>query len=154
MGPSQSDPDLDRVAEQIGKQVAEAEAVLVCGGLGGAMESACRGAARAGGMTIGILPGHERADANRWVAIAVPTGLGELRNALIVRTADVIIALGGGYGTLSEIALALRLGVPVVGVGTWDLVEPNADRVPAIVRTEAESAVSTALGLSGRLSVE
>jgi uncharacterized protein (TIGR00725 family) len=101
--------------------VAERGAVLVCGGLGGAMEAACRGARAAGGTTVGILPGSERADANPYVDIALPTGLGEGRNALVVRTADALIAVGGGYGTLSEIALALRHGKPVIGVDTWDI---------------------------------
>ncbi len=84
--------------------------MLVCGGLGGVMEAACRGARSEGGMTIGLLPGTDREDANGWVVLALPTGLGEGRNALIVRAADAIVAIGGGWGTLSEIAFALRAG--------------------------------------------
>jgi uncharacterized protein (TIGR00725 family) len=95
--------------------------VLVCGGLGGAMEAACRGAKQAGGTTVGILPGSDRSAANEFVDVAVPTGLGEARNALVVRTADALIAVGGGYGTLSEIALALRGGKPVIGLDTWQI---------------------------------
>jgi uncharacterized protein (TIGR00725 family) len=106
-------------AEAVGRLLAEAGAVLVCGGLGGAMAAACRGAREAGGLTVGILPGTDRAEANRWVVVAVPTGLGELRNGLVVRAADAVVAVGGGYGTLSEIALALRTGCPVVGLGSW-----------------------------------
>jgi uncharacterized protein (TIGR00725 family) len=108
-------------AEEVGRGVGEAGAVLVCGGLGGVMEAACRGAKGAGGATLGILPGTRRADANPFVDIAVPTGLGEARNALVVRAADVLIAVGGEYGTLSEIALALKGGKPVVGLDTWEI---------------------------------
>jgi len=95
--------------------------VLVCGGLGGVMEAACRGAKDGGGTTVGILPGTERAAANAFVDVAIPTGLGEARNALVVRAADALIAIGGAYGTLSEIAFALKAGKPVVGLGTWDV---------------------------------
>jgi len=91
--------------------------VVVAGGLGGVMEAASRGAAQAGGSVIGLLPGLDRAAANRWVTIALPTGMGELRNGLVVRAADAVIAVGGAYGTLSEVALALKAGKPVVGVG-------------------------------------
>jgi uncharacterized protein (TIGR00725 family) len=108
-------------AAEVGRLVAERGAVLVCGGLGGVMEAACRGAKQAGGMTVGILPGTDRADANPYVDIALPTGLGEARNALVVRAADVLIAVGGGYGTLSEIALALKAGKRVIGLDTWEI---------------------------------
>jgi uncharacterized protein (TIGR00725 family) len=108
-------------AEQAGRRLAEAGAVVVCGGLGGVMEAACRGAQSAGGTTLGILPGADRAAANIWVDIAVPTGLGEARNALVVRAADAVVAVAGEFGTLSEIALALKAGKPVVGVDTWSL---------------------------------
>jgi uncharacterized protein (TIGR00725 family) len=108
-------------AEAVGRLLAEAGAVVVCGGLGGVMAAACRGATDAGGTTIGILPGSTRADANPWLTVAIATGLGEARNALVVRAVDVLVAVGGGYGTLSEIGLALRTGTPVVGLGTWEL---------------------------------
>jgi uncharacterized protein (TIGR00725 family) len=100
--------------------------VLVTGGLGGVMEAACMGAREAGGTTIGILPGSDRSAANPYVDIAIPTGLGEARNALVVRAADALIAIGGGYGTLSEIAFALKADKRVVGLVTWDIegVEP------------------------------
>ncbi|MEA2333142.1 MAG: hypothetical protein QOH58_3280 [Thermoleophilaceae bacterium] len=98
------------------------------------MEAACRGAKQAGGTTVGILPGHDRADANPYVDVALATGLGEARNALVVRAADVLIAVGGGYGTLSEIALALKGDKRVIGLGTWGIegVEP-ADTPEAAV---------------------
>jgi uncharacterized protein (TIGR00725 family) len=108
-------------AEEVGRLIAESGALLVCGGLGGVMEAACRGARAAGGTTVGLLPGVDRSEANRHVAVAVPTGLGEARNALVVRAADAVIAIGGGYGTLSEIALALRAGKPVIGLDTWEI---------------------------------
>jgi uncharacterized protein (TIGR00725 family) len=108
-------------AAEVGRLVAERGAVLVCGGLGGAMEAACRGAKEAGGMTVGILPGPDRAAANPYVDIALPTGLGEARNALVVRAADAVIAVGGGYGTLSEIAFALKAGKRVIGLDTWEI---------------------------------
>ena len=107
-------------AEEAGAAVAEAGCGLVCGGLGGVMEAACRGARSRGGLTVGLLPGVDRDAANGWVVVALPTGLGEARNALVVRAADAVVAIGGGWGTLSEIALALKAGVPVVGVGTWE----------------------------------
>jgi uncharacterized protein (TIGR00725 family) len=121
VGPGDASPAEVRDAELIGRGVAEAGATLVCGGLGGVMAAACRGAAEAGGMTVGILPGTDRAAANEWVRVALPTGLGELRNGLVVRAADVVVAVGGAYGTLSEVALALKTGVPVIGLGTWDI---------------------------------
>jgi len=105
------------VAEQVGARLVSGGAVVVAGGLGGVMEAASRGAAQAGGSVIGLLPGLDRAAANRWVTIALPTGMGELRNGLVVRAADAVIAVGGAYGTLSEVALALKAGKPVVGVG-------------------------------------
>jgi uncharacterized protein (TIGR00725 family) len=122
----------------VGRGLAEAGAILVCGGLGGVMEAACRGAAEAGGLTVGILPGEDRAAANPWVRVAVATGMGELRNGLVVRAADALVAVGGSWGTLSEIALAVRTGRPVVGVGTWELpdspIEPVEDAGAAVAR--------------------
>jgi uncharacterized protein (TIGR00725 family) len=109
------------VAEEVGRLLARRGAVVVCGGLGGVMEAACRGAAREGGTTVGVLPGLDRGAANPFVSVAVATGLGEARNALVVRAADALIAVGGAYGTLSEIALALKAGKPVIGLGTWEI---------------------------------
>jgi uncharacterized protein (TIGR00725 family) len=108
-------------AESVGRELAQRGVVVVCGGLGGAMEAACRGAKEAGGTTVGLLPGADRGQANPYVDVAVATGLGEARNALVARTADALVAVGGGYGTLSEIALALRAGKRVVGLGSWEI---------------------------------
>jgi uncharacterized protein (TIGR00725 family) len=125
--------------------LAAAGAVVVCGGLGGVMEAACRGAKSAGGTTVGILPGTRRADANPHVDIAIATGLGEMRNGLVVRAADALVAVGGEFGTLSEIALALKASKPVVGLGTWAL-SHGGDPVDAIVRAASpEDAVARVL---------
>lgn len=121
-------------AEAVGRALAEAGAVVVCGGLGGVMAAACRGAVSAGGTTVGILPGTDRRAANPWVTVPLPTGLGELRNGLVVRSSDALVAVDGEYGTLSEIALALKLGRPVVGLGTWQLVRPDGSPDAAVVR--------------------
>ena len=120
VGPGSAEAAELEAAEEAGAAIAEAGAGLVCGGLGGVMEAACRGARSRGGLTLGLLPGSDRDAANGWVVVAVPTGLGEARNALVVRADDAVVAIGGGWGTLSEIALALKTGVPVVGVGTWE----------------------------------
>ncbi len=121
VGPGEASPQELHAAEDIGAGLAAAGAVVVTGGLGGVMEAACRGARSRRGRTIGILPGEDREAANGWVEIAIATGLGELRNGLVVRAADALVAVGGAYGTLSEVALALKLGRPVVGLGTWDV---------------------------------
>jgi uncharacterized protein (TIGR00725 family) len=110
VGPGRANGREIAEAEAVGDGLARAGALVVCGGLGGVMAAACRGAQAAGGRTIGILPGADRAAANEWVDIAIPTGLGEARNALVVRAADALVAVGGEYGTLSEIALALKAG--------------------------------------------
>lgn len=139
------DPALLRAAEEVGHLIAAAGATLVCGGLGGVMETAARGARGAGGAVIGLLPGHDRADGNEHLTVAIPTGLGELRNALVVRAADAVIALGGGYGTLSEIGFALKTGRPVIGLDTWELWRGGtADRGVVVVPTP-DAAVAAAL---------
>jgi uncharacterized protein (TIGR00725 family) len=104
------------LAEELGRRLAQRGAVVVCGGLTGVMEAVAKGVRAAGGLTIGILPGNERRDANAYIDVPLATGMGEMRNALIVRVAGAIVAIGGGTGTLSEIALALRIGTPVVGL--------------------------------------
>jgi len=121
VGPGDATAGEEGEAEAAGRALAEAGAVVVCGGLGGVMAAACRGAKEAGGATVGILPGPDRGAANEWVDFAIPTGLGEARNALVVRAADALVAVGGGWGTLSEVALALKAGKPVAGVGSFDL---------------------------------
>ncbi len=109
------------MAEEVGRLLAEAGAVVVTGGLGGVMEAASKGAREAGGTTLGLLPGADRSGANPWLTVAVPTGMGEARNALVARAADGLVAVGGEWGTLSEIALALKAGKPVAGLDSWEL---------------------------------
>jgi uncharacterized protein (TIGR00725 family) len=110
-----------RLAEQVGALIGRAGAVLLCGGLGGVMEAAARGAKAANGTTIGILPGTSRADANPYIDYAIATGMGELRNFLLARTADALVALPGKHGTLSEVAMALTLGKKVVSLTSYQI---------------------------------
>jgi uncharacterized protein (TIGR00725 family) len=145
VGAGNASPEEERMAAAVGRGLGEAGAIVVCGGRGGVMEAACRGAKAGGGTTVGILPGVSRADANPYVDVAIATGLGELRNGLIVRTADALVAVGGEFGTLSEIALALRAGKTVVGLRTWELPRPG-DPVDPIVRAASpEDAVARVL---------
>jgi uncharacterized protein (TIGR00725 family) len=134
VGPGEATEAECGLAEAIGGLLAQRGAVLVTGGLGGVMAAASRGARAGGALTVGILPGGGRAEGNEWLSVAIPTGLGELRNGLIVRAADALIAVGGAYGTLSEVALALKTGVPVIGLGTWaidgiEIVETSREAV-------------------------
>jgi len=115
-----SEADTERAFE-VGKEIAGKNLVLVCGGMSGVMEAACRGAKSKGGLTIGIIPGESRTEANPYVDIPVVTGLGHARNIIVVRSSDAVIAIGGSFGTLSEIAFALRLQIPVIGLDTWDV---------------------------------
>jgi len=117
----ESDPQtsLADLAFELGRGIAQRHAVLICGGLTGVMEHAARGARAAGGLTIGLLPGDDPDQGNEYVDVAIATGLGHARNAILARTADGVVALGGGLGTLSEIALALRNGRPAIGIQTW-----------------------------------
>ncbi|MGI6600308.1 MAG: TIGR00725 family protein [Dethiobacteria bacterium] len=125
VGGSQSEPGLALMAEEVGAGIARRGGVLVCGGGGGVMEAASRGAMKSGGMVLGILPGNNPRKGNPYLTLAVATGLGEARNAVIARTADAMIAVGGEYGTLSEIALAFKMGKPVMGLMTWKIKPPE-----------------------------
>jgi uncharacterized protein (TIGR00725 family) len=120
-GASQPEASLVAAAELLGRRLAEAGAVIVCGGGGGVMAAVCRGGQQAGGTTVGLLPGLDRHSGNPHLTVALPTGLDQGRNLLLVRASDALVAVGGGFGTLSEVALALRTGVPVVGLATWSL---------------------------------
>jgi uncharacterized protein (TIGR00725 family) len=121
VGPGEATAAEIAVAEELGARLVDLGATVVCGGLGGVMEAACRGAKSRRGTTVGLLPGLDRSAANGWVDVAIATGLGELRNGLIVRTSDAVVAIGGGAGTLSEIGFALKLGRPVIGIGTFEV---------------------------------
>ncbi len=144
-GAGRCDQHLAQAAEAVGRGIAAAGAMLVCGGLGGVMAAACRGARAAGGVTVGILPGGDAGDANPDVIIPIATGLGEARNLIIVRTADVVIAVGGEYGTLSEIALARKIGRVVVGLGTWSLGRDTSGHPHVLEVATPEEAVAAAL---------
>ena len=137
IGAGEVGPAILKVAEEVGRLIAERQAVLVCGGLGGVMEASARGARAGGGITVGILPQNHTGGANPFIEIPIATGFGEGRNVIIARTADALIAVGGEYGTLSEIALGLKMGKPVVGIRSWD--------IRGIIKTEsAEEAVRKA----------
>ena len=148
-GPALADEQERLWAEEIGRLIAEGGGVLVCGGLGGVMDAAAAGASAAGGAVLGILPGDSRAGESPSVTVSVPTGLGEARNALVARSADVLIAVSGEFGTLSEIALALKMGRPVIGLSTWELSkggQPNEAIVRAGTAADAVRLAFEAVG--------
>lgn len=150
VGPAEPDAETYALAVEVGRLIAERGAVVVCGGLGGVMEAAAQGASQAGGSSLGILPGADRAQASRHLTMAIATGLGELRNALVVRCSDAVLAVGGSWGTLSEVALAQRLGRPVVSLRGWSVVDPGGAPVTGVVAAtsavEAVEALIAALG--------
>jgi len=121
LGGATCSQEVFQLAYEVGRLIAERGGVLICGGRTGVMEAACKGASEQGGVTIGILPGDDADEANPFVQVALPTGLGEARNVVIVKSADAAIALDGSYGTLSEIAFCLKLGVPLIGLRTWSI---------------------------------
>ncbi len=121
IGRAEASAEEQVLAQEVGQLIGARGGMVVCGGLGGVMEAACRGAKQAGGLTVGILPGGDAASANPYVDIPIATGLGDARNVIVVSTAEVVIAIGGGVGTLAEIAFALRRLKPVIGLGTWKL---------------------------------
>ncbi len=121
IGAAEATAQESKTAEEVGREIAKQNGVLVCGGLGGVMEAACRGAKSEGGLTIGIIPGFSASDANSYVDIPIVTGMSYARNVIVVRSSSAVIAIGGSYGTLTEIALALKLGTPVIGINTWEV---------------------------------
>lgn len=138
IGGASPNPEHRQIAFDVGKEIGKKEAILVCGGLGGVMEAAARGAKKSGGLTIGILPGNSTDDANRHIDIPIATGLGYSRNSLVAMNADVLIAVDGQYGTLTEIAYGNIYGKKVIGIGTWD--------IQGVVKADtAEQAVELAL---------
>lgn len=148
LGPNTTTDAEYALGVDVGRCIAAAGAVLVCGGLGGMMFAAAEGAKSADGQTIGILPGNVRSAANPFIDTAIPTGLGVYRNAVLANACDAVIAIHGAYGTLSEIAFALRLGIPVIGLNTWE-VHRNGKADPAIhVADSAQEAVDLAIKLA------
>ena len=138
-----------RIAEDIGRMLAERGATVICGGLGGVMEAACKGARQAGGRTIGILPGNSAADANPYVEIPIVTGMSDARNVIIIKSSQAVIAIDGEFGTLSEIGHALRRGVPVVGLDTWSLAKEERGNASILVAENGAEAVEKALAAAG-----
>ena len=136
-----------RLAEEVGREVARRQAVLICGGMGGVMEAACKGAVSEGGLTIGILPGESRSQANPYVRIPIVTGIGYARNVAVVKSSQAIIAIDGAYGTLTEIGYALQSGIPVIGLETWSLSKDNRADANIIPAASAKEAVDLAMNL-------
>jgi len=148
IGNSSCSPEEAKLAESVGELLAQRGATVICGGLGGVMEAVCRGAKSKGGLTMGILPGQDSSTANPWVDIPVVTGIGEARNVAVAKSAQAVIAIGGSYGTLSEIAYALKSNIPVIGLNTWSL-SRNGREDDSIIRVQsAAEAVDKAISLA------
>jgi len=147
IGGSQCSKKEAKLAEEVGRQLARRGAILVCGGLGGIMKAACKGASAEGGTTIGIIPSNDRQAANQYVQIPIVTGLGEARNVIVVKSAQAVIAVGGSYGTLSEISYALKNGIPVIGLNTWSLAQNGRQDKSIIAAQSPAEAVAKALDL-------
>ena len=141
IGPGECSEWEAQAAKSVGRLLASNDVTVICGGRGGVMEAVCRGAQDAGGVTVGILPGLVVEEGNRYLTIAIPTGLGEGRNAIIARAGQAVIAIGGRFGTLSEIAFALKMGKQVVGLRTWDLLDGDGGRAPIQIVETPEEAV-------------
>jgi len=139
-----------QLAEDVGRELAKRDAIVICGGLRGVMEAACRGASSNGGLTIGILPGDSRRSANDYVQIPIVTGVGYARNIIVVKSAQAVIAIGGSYGTLSEIAHALQAGIPVIGLNTWAFSRNNKPEDAIFLAQNPVDAVTKALELAAR----
>lgn len=142
IGSHKNKPEVEQIAHKLGKKLAKVVDTLACGGLSGVMEAVCKGFKEGGGQTIGIIPFDDKEEANQYCDIVIPTGMGLARNILVVKTADIIIALPGEYGTLSEIAYSLQYNKPVIGINTWDIpgiirvgsIKEAIDKVTALVR--------------------
>jgi len=147
IGGAQASTSDIKLAEEVGALLAKKGLALVCGGLGGVMEAACKGAVTEGGITVGILPGENRSSANPYVQLPIVTGIGIARNLAVVKSAQVVIAVGGSYGTLSEIAFARQSGIPVIGLNTWNI-SKNGREDDTIIRADtASDAVDKAVNL-------
>ena len=145
IGPHECSEWEAQAAERVGRLLASNGVTVICGGRGGVMEAVCRGAQEAGGVTIGILPGLNVEEGNQYLTIAIPTGLGEGRNVIVARAGKAVIAIGGRFGTLSEIAFALKVGKQVVGLRTWDPLYADGSRTPIQIVKTPEEAVELVL---------
>ena len=148
IGGSEPSSDDLNLAEEVGRELARHKVVLVCGGTGGVMEAACRGASAEGGITVGVLPGDSPNAANPYVQVAIATGMGSARNIAVVKSAQAVIAVGGAYGTLSEIAHALQAGIPVIGLSTWSLSRKGRRDSAIIPASTPKQAVDKALDMA------
>jgi uncharacterized protein (TIGR00725 family) len=147
IGGSEVSEEVYRLAEEVGREIARRKAALVCGGMGGVMEAACKGAIEENGLTIGILPGDSRKQANPYVQIPIVSGIGYARNVAVVRSAQVVIAIDGSYGTVTEIGYALQAGIPVIGLNTWSLsIDDKLDKT-IIIAKNPKDAVDKAMAL-------
>lgn len=156
-GPNEASEQEYSDAVAIGRMIAVAGHTLVCGGRQGVMEAAARGATEAGGVAIGILPGYDRSESNPYLTHCIPTGLGHARNSIVVASGDAVIAIGGGFGTLSEIALALKMGKPVVHLNSWDLEASRIDQygnegAPYLSATSPDDAARLAIDAAIRIA--
>jgi uncharacterized protein (TIGR00725 family) len=147
IGGSDVSPQIAKLAEEVGREIARQGAALVCGGMGGVMQAACKGASDEGGITIGILPGENRHDANPYVRIPIMTGIGYARNVTVVKSSQAIIAIDGSYGTLTEIGYALQSGIPVIGLKTWTMSISDREDKNIIRAKNPEEAVEKAVAL-------
>jgi len=144
IGARACDNEISQIAEQMGGLLAKSGYTIICGGLGGVMKAACKGAKANNGTTIGILPGDDPNDANQYVDIAIATGAGISRNLIIIRSAVAVIAISGGFGTLSELAFALQLEKPVIGLATWEVSEK------VLLASDPEDAMRKLINLLGQ----
>ena len=150
IGEGNARPEVASLAEQVGRELALRDVQVACGGLGGVMEAVCKGAKSAGGTTIGILPNNEPHSANKWVDIPILTGMGYARNVIVVKTGMAVIAVGGAYGTLSEIGHALGDGIPVIGLNTWSLSRSGTEDTSIIYASDPVDAVEKAIKAAKR----
>jgi len=154
IGGGECSEETGSLAEEVGAELARRSVTLVCGGLGGVMEASCRGAASAKGITVGILPGGDAEEANRYVHIPIVTGLGHARNSIVVRSAQAVIAIDGEYGTLSEIAYAVQYGIPVIGLHTWALSKDGKFEDTIISADNAIDAVDKAIAAAKKRKID
>ena len=143
-----------RYGLEVGELLAKHGAIVFCGGRGGVMEAVCKGAKKGGGLTVGILPSGKRAEANEYVDIPIPTGIGWARNKIVVKSGQVVIAIGGSYGTLCEIAYALSYEIPVIGLNTWKMVKKTHKKIPIKYVKTPQQAVDLAIMIAKKQKPE
>jgi uncharacterized protein (TIGR00725 family) len=147
IGGSDVSPQIAKLAEEVGREIAQQGAALVCGGMGGVMEAACKGASTEGGLTIGIVPGDSRETANKYVKIPIVTGIGYARNVAVVKSSQAIIAIDGSYGTLTELGYALQSGIPVIGLKTWSMSINGREEKNIVPAKNPKEAVEKAIAM-------